>query len=147
MRKLSPPSSFSLSSPPAPERTVTCALDAHTKDSELACDACDIKWSMSKGHGRYQARGLQIVGDGRGAASEDDVRRGGGRVHYQINKEGEARERDKNLGLRECLCSSSRGVTVCFFKKLMRLPALLLEEKLTKGNVWPDFKMDNRVNE
>lgn len=140
MRKLSPPSSFSLSSPPAPKRIVTCALDAHTKDSELACDVCDIKRSMSKGHGRYWARGLQIVGDGREEASKDDVRQNGRGVHYQINKEGEAKERDKNWGLRDHLCSYSRGVTVCFFKKLMRLPALLPKEKHTKGTCGPTLK-------
>lgn len=63
------------------QKQVTCALDlythlsAHTETgSEVARDARDIHWSMSKGWGRCQAQGLQRVGDQREEASEDDVR-------------------------------------------------------------------------
>lgn len=77
-----------LSSPLVQNNTVTCASCVCTssintnrdaiKHAEVACDACNVKWSMSKGCGRCQAQGPQRVGDRREEASQDDVMAGHG---------------------------------------------------------------------
>lgn len=81
--------------------TVACTLDActhintHTQLSEVACDARNMKWSMSKGQGRCQAQGPQRVGDRREEASEDDVRQRKEEVYgYNGKKKREAEGRE-----------------------------------------------------
>lgn len=66
----------------------------HTKPSEVACDARNMKWSMSKGWGRCQAQGPRRVGDRREEVREDDVWQREEEVYsYKIKKRREAEER------------------------------------------------------